>query len=86
MLYTEFKGNMHVTIIVHTQQVHYPSDLAQVGPMFFLTRHKCAIFGVCSQPFRVGTQWLDSMRIFMGPNLNIRMSCPNILNPDITLP
>lgn len=28
------------------QQVHYPSDAAQPGPLYFLTPRKCGIFGV----------------------------------------
>ena len=31
------------------QQVHYPSDPFQPGPMYFLTPRKCAIFGVCCE-------------------------------------
>ena len=31
------------------QQVHYPSDPLQPGPIYFLTRRKCAIFGVCCE-------------------------------------
>ena len=27
------------------QQVHYPSDAAQPGPLYFLTPRKCGIFG-----------------------------------------
>lgn len=29
------------------EQVHYPSDPQQPGPVYFLTPRKCAIFGVC---------------------------------------
>ena len=31
------------------QQVHYPSDPLQPGPMYFLTPRKCTIFGVCCE-------------------------------------
>ena len=31
------------------QQVHYPSDPLQPGPIYFLTPCKCAIFGVCRE-------------------------------------
>lgn len=31
----------------YAQQVHYPSDPLQPGPMYFLTPRKCGIFGVC---------------------------------------
>ena len=38
------------------QQVHYPYDPLQPGPMYFLTPRKCAIFGVCCEgvPRQVG--------------------------------
>jgi len=29
------------------QQVHYPSDPFQVGPIYFLTPRKCQLFGIC---------------------------------------
>ena len=31
------------------QQVHYPHDPLQPGPMYFKTARKCAIFGVCCE-------------------------------------
>ena len=31
------------------QQVHYPSNPLQPGPIYFLTPRKCAIFGVCCE-------------------------------------
>lgn len=31
------------------QQVHYPSDPFQPGPIYFLTPRKCAIFGICCE-------------------------------------
>ena len=31
------------------QQVHYPCDPLQPGPMYFLTPRKCGIFGVCNE-------------------------------------
>ena len=31
------------------QQVHYPSDPLQPGPIYFLTPRKCGIFGVCCE-------------------------------------
>ena len=34
-----------------TQQVHYPSNAAQPGPMYFMTARKCAVFGVCCEGF-----------------------------------
>ena len=31
------------------QQVHYPSNPLQPGPIYFLTPRKCALFGVCCE-------------------------------------
>ena len=31
------------------QQIHYPSNPLQPGPIYFLTPRKCAIFGVCCE-------------------------------------
>lgn len=31
----------------YAQQVHYPSDPLQPGPIYFLTPRKCTVFGVC---------------------------------------
>ena len=31
------------------QQVHYPSNKLQPGPIYFLTPRKCALFGVCCE-------------------------------------
>ena len=31
------------------QQIHYPSDPLQPGPIYFLTPRKCGIFGVCCE-------------------------------------
>lgn len=31
------------------QQVHIRSDAFQPGPVYFLTPHKCALFGVCCE-------------------------------------
>ena len=31
------------------QQVHYPCDPLQPGPMYFLTPRKCGVFGVCNE-------------------------------------
>ena len=33
------------------QQVHYPSNAAQPGPMYFMTARRCAISGVCCEGF-----------------------------------
>ena len=47
-------GPLPESAVVHysfdfAQQVHYPSDPLQPGPVYFLTPRKCALFGVCSE-------------------------------------
>ena len=33
----------------YAQQVHFPSDPMQPGPIYFLTPRKCGLFGVCCE-------------------------------------
>ena len=52
---TAQEGNLHANTITlsysfdHAQQVHYPSNPQQPGPLYFKTPRKCGIFGVCSE-------------------------------------
>ena len=32
-----------------SKQVHYPCDPMQLGPIYFLTPRKCAMFGICCE-------------------------------------
>ena len=41
-----FQGTMHYSFD-YAQQLHYPTDPFQPGPIYFKTCRKCAIFGVC---------------------------------------
>ena len=41
-----FDGMVHYSFDM-AQQVHYPSNPLQPGPIYFLTPRKCALFGVC---------------------------------------
>ncbi|KAK2181233.1 hypothetical protein NP493_405g02028 [Ridgeia piscesae] len=43
-----YDGVMHYSMDF-TQQVHYPSNLLQPGPVYFKTPWKCAIFGVACE-------------------------------------
>jgi CRISPR/Cas system CMR subunit Cmr6 (Cas7 group RAMP superfamily) len=40
--------NVHYSFDM-AQQVHYPSDPLQPGPIYFLTPRKCAVFGICCE-------------------------------------
>ena len=43
-----FNGTMHYSYD-YAQQLHYPSDPLQPGPIFFKTPRKCSLFGVCCE-------------------------------------
>ncbi|XP_065892160.1 uncharacterized protein [Dysidea avara] len=57
------------------QQVHYPSDPFQPGPVYFLTPRKCAIFGVCCEaiPWQVTYLIDESFNVGKGANSIISM-------------
>lgn len=41
-----FEGKMHYAFDF-AQQMHFPSDPMQAGPIYFLTPRKCLLFGMC---------------------------------------
>ena len=57
------------------QQVFYPYDPQQAGPMYFLTPRKCAIFGVCCKaiPRQVNYPTDESVDTGKGANAIISM-------------
>ena len=42
----------------YAQQVHFPSNLQQPGPVFFLTARKCQLFGVACEPLGTHVNYL----------------------------
>lgn len=52
------------------QQIHFPSDPLQPGPMYFLTPRKCGIFGVCCEGIPQQVNYLidEGMSISKGSN------------------
>ena len=42
----------------YAQQVHYPANPQQPGPIYFLTPRKCGIFGVCCEGVRQQVNYL----------------------------
>ena len=46
-----YQGTVHYSYD-YAQQLHYPSDPLQPGPIYFKTPRKCTIFGVCSKQFQ----------------------------------
>ena len=52
------------------QQVHYPSDLMQPGPIYFLTPRKCDIFGVCFEAIPWQLNYLIDEGVDVGKGSN----------------
>ena len=56
------------------QQVHYPSDPHQPGPVYFLTPRKCAIFGVCCKAIPRQVNYLIDEAVDVGKGANTVVS------------
>ena len=56
------------------QQVFYPNDPLQPGPMYFLTPRKCAIFGVCCEAIPRQVNYLIDEAVDMGKGSNAIVS------------
>jgi hypothetical protein len=52
------------------QQVHYPNDPLQPGPIYFLTPRKCAIFGVCCEGIPQQINYLIDESVDTGKGAN----------------
>jgi hypothetical protein len=51
-------GTFRVLSFDFAEQVHYPSNPAQVGPMYFKTPRKCSMFGMQDEKTHVQTNYL----------------------------
>ena len=56
------------------QQVFYPNDPLQPGPMYFLTPRKCAIFGVCCEALPRQVNYLIDEAVDVGKGSNAIVS------------
>ena len=56
------------------QQVFYPNDPQQPGPMYFLTPRKCAIFGVCCEAIPRQVNYLIDESVDTGKGANAIIS------------
>ena len=52
------------------QQVHFPSDPLQPGPIYFLTPRKCAIFGMCCEALPRQINYLIDEASAVGKGVN----------------
>ncbi|XP_065884511.1 uncharacterized protein [Dysidea avara] len=68
------KGTIHYSFDM-AQQVHYPCDPFQPGPIYFLTPRKCAIFGVCCEAIPRQINYLidEASNVGKGGNIIISM-------------
>ena len=56
------------------QQVHYPSDPHQPGPIYFLTPRKCGIFGICCEALPRQINYLIDEAVDVGKGANTVVS------------
>ena len=58
----------------YAQQLHYPSDPRQPGPIYFKTPRKCAIFGVCCEAVPRQVNFLIEENVLTGKGANSTIS------------
>lgn len=58
----------------YAQQVHFPSNPLQPGPIYFKTPRKCAIFGVCCEGIPRQVNYLIDESVFAGKGANAVIS------------
>ncbi len=58
----------------YAQQVHYPSDPLQPGPVYFLTARKCSVFGVNCEAIPRQVNFLNDEAGFCGKGANTVVS------------
>ena len=68
-----YNGPMHYSFDF-AQQIHYPSNPLQPGPAYFLTAHKCQIFGVACEPLGWQVNYLIDEADYAGKGANITIS------------
>ncbi|KAK2562754.1 hypothetical protein P5673_014472 [Acropora cervicornis] len=54
----------------YAQQVHYPSNPLQPGPIYFKTLRKCSIFGVCCEAILRQVNFLVEEAVLTGVNVS----------------
>ena len=68
-----FKGTMHYSYD-YAQQLHYPSDPLQPGPIYFKTPRKCSLFGVCCEAIPRQVNFLIDENVSTGKGANSTIS------------
>ena len=68
-----FNGTVHYSYD-YAQQLHYPSDPSQAGPVYFKTPRKCALFGVCCEGIPRQVNFLIDESVLTGKGANSTIS------------
>lgn len=58
----------------YAQQLHYPSDPYQPGPIYFKTPRKCGLFGVCCEAIPRQVNFLIDETVLTGKGANSTIS------------
>ena len=64
-----FNGTVHYSCD-YAQQLHYPSNPNQPGPIYFKTPRKCALFGVCCEAIPRQVNFLIDENVVTGKGAN----------------
>ena len=70
---TVYTGAMHYSFD-YAQQVHFPSNALQPGPLFFKTARKCQILGICCEPKHEQVNYLIDEADYVGKGGNSTLS------------
>ena len=68
-----FNGTVHYSYD-YVQQLHYPSNPNQPGPIYFKTPRKCALFGVCCEAIPRQVNFLIDESVWTGKGANSTIS------------
>ena len=79
-----YNGTMHYSFDF-AQQVHYPSNPLQPGPIFFKTPRKCALFGVCCEAFPKQVNFLLDECVQTGKGANCVISLLHFFSENYVL-
>ena len=67
----QYDGAMHYSFD-YAQQVHFPSNALQPGPLFFKTARKCNVFGVACEPLKTQVNYLIDRQTMPAKVLTLR--------------
>ena len=68
-----YNGTVHYSYD-YAQQLHYPSNPNQPGPIYFKTPRKCSLFGVCCEAIPCQVNFLIDENVLTGKGANSTIS------------